>query len=73
MHFQDLMRNAYDLLGGGLYILFAIIFAVIFGFCCITVDKLRILLWKICCSCFLDKLLSKFSALIEKLYARIGI
>lgn len=73
MHFQDLMRNAYDLLGGGLYILFAIIFAVIFGFCCIMVDKLRILLWKICCSSFLDKLLSKFSALIEKLYARIGI
>lgn len=72
-HFKDLMRNAYDSLGGGLYMLFAILFAVCYGLCCVILDKARIWTWNLFCKYLLDNILSRFNNFINKFYARIGL
>ena len=52
--FIDSMQSAYRMLGGTLYIVFVIVFAVVLGCLCIMLDKLRIISWKwICNSSFL--------------------
>lgn len=48
-YYKELMRWAYDMLGGALYMAAAIIFAVCFGLACIALDKLRIYTWKLVC------------------------
>ena len=45
-YYQSAMREAYELLGGGLYMMACIIFAFCYGMACIALDKLRILVWK---------------------------
>ena len=65
--FISLMKHAYMSLGGYLYVLFVIIFAICFGLLCIMVDKVRIYVWNIICRLFLDKLTSRFEKLMEKL------
>lgn len=72
-HFKELMRNAYDFLGGGLYMLFAIIFATCYGFCCVVLDKARIWTWNLLCKHLLNSILSQFNNLIDKLFTRIGL
>lgn len=72
-HFKELMRNAYDFLGGGLYIVFAIIFATCYGFCCVVLDKGRIWTWNLLCKHLLDNILFQFNNIINKLYTRIGL
>lgn len=72
-HFINLMRSAYDSLGGGLYMLYAIIFAVCYGFCCVILDKGRIWTWNLLCKYLLDNILSQFNNFINKLYTRIGL
>lgn len=71
--FIELMRNSYELLGGALYIIFVIVFAIIGGFICILADKARIYLWKWLCRIFLDKILLKTEALFTRLFSRLGI
>ena len=67
------MRNAYDSLGGGLYIVFAIIFAICYGLCCVILDKGRIWTWNLLCKHLLDNILFLFNNIINKLYTRIGL
>lgn len=45
-YYKELMRWAYDMLGGAAYLFAAVAFAVCFGLLCIAVDQLRILTWK---------------------------
>lgn len=72
-HFKELMRNAYNSLGGGLYIVFAIIFALCYGSCCVILDKVRIWTWNLLCKYLLNNLLNQFNTIINKLYTRIRL
>ena len=71
-HYKYLMTWAYDLLGGGLYILFVIVFALIFMIFCVLLDKLRILVWKWVCKIFLDSLLKKIEKMFDWAFNYIG-
>lgn len=44
-HFKDAMRWGYELLGGWLYVPFAVAFAVALGLACVMLDKVRIWVW----------------------------
>ncbi len=46
-HFRTMMNWGYDLMGGWLYVLFAVAFAVVFGLACVMLDKVRIWVWGI--------------------------
>lgn len=71
-HFINFMRNAYNLLDGSLYILFAILFALFLGFVCVLLDKLRIMTWKWFCCIFLERFLLKIENSFNKLYTYLG-
>lgn len=45
-HYRSSMQWAYEVLGGGLYMVACIIFAICFGLLCMSIDKLRLLTWK---------------------------
>lgn len=71
--FINLMNVAYETLGGYGYALFVIVFAVCFGISCIIVDKLRIALWKFSCKFIIDRMVSKTTNWMNKIYSYIGI
>lgn len=68
-HFISLMRTSYDSLGGGLYVLFAISFALALGLVCVMLDKIRIWVWNIIAK---SRLMVKLQSLIEKAYSQLG-
>ncbi len=72
-YFIDLMRGAYEMLGGYWYMLFAVVFAICFGLACMLLDKLRISLWHLLCYTVIDKALYKWECLVDKVYSRLGI
>ena len=45
-HYRSSMLWAYELLGGGFYLVACIVFAICFGLLCMSIDKLRLLTWK---------------------------
>ena len=71
-HFIDLMSSTFEKVGGYWYILFVLIFALVFGLLCIMLDKVRIRIWHFICKIFLDKAISNYKKLIDKIYLRLG-
>lgn len=71
-YFIQLMNSAYDYLGGYGYILFVIVFAICLGAFCVLFDKLRVLLWNYIYDTFLEKVIRKFTYLVDGIYSRIG-
>ena len=72
-HFIDLMNAAFNLLGGYVYTLFVILFAVCFGLFCVLIDKLRILLWSLLCKLFVNNMINRITNLFNKIYSCLGI
>ena len=72
VHFINFMKGAYEALGGVLYMLFVLVFAVCFGLFCMLFDKVRILLWKYLCIYIVDKILLKFNRLADRLFSSLG-
>lgn len=72
-YFIDLMRAAYDMLGGYWYMMFVIVFAISFGFVCVLLDKLRMGLWRILCNVVIDRVLCRWKCIADKVYSRLGI
>lgn len=58
-YYLSLMREAYETLGGGGYILFVIGFSLVFGLLCVALDKCRIFSWRLLTKHFLDKVFIK--------------
>lgn len=71
-HFKIQMNVAYEALGGCLYMVFVIVFAVCFGILCMLLDKVRILSWKYLCIHIVDKILLRFNKLIDRFYSCLG-
>lgn len=71
-HFINLMRTTYEVLGGCLYVIFVLMFAVCFGMFCVLLDKARILSWNYLCSHIVNKVLLRFNKLIDRLYSCLG-
>lgn len=67
-HFICLMRSAFEKLGG-MYILFAVSFAIILGLICMILDKVRIFVWK---QILKSDLIHRLHLQIENLYSKIG-
>lgn len=67
-HFIKFMNAAYVILGGYVYTLFVIVFAVCFGIVCTIVDKLRISLWKFSWKFIFDSMIFKIINLMNKIY-----
>lgn len=72
-YYKNLMKTAYENLNGFVYMLFVVVFAIIFGVCCMMLDKLRIKLWNSLCKAFIDKWIVGIESLFGKLCDRIGI
>lgn len=72
MHFKNLMRTTYETLGGCLYVMFVIVFAVCFGMFCVFLDKARILTWNYLCTHIVDNVLLRLNKLIDRLYSCLG-
>lgn len=70
--FIQLMRNAYDYLGGYRYVLFVVAFSICFGIFCVLVDKLRILLWNYIYDTFLKRLIKRFTDFVDGFYSHLG-
>lgn len=62
-HFVEMMKTTYCMLGGGLYIIFVLVFSCVFGLSCVALDKLRILSWNWIDKMFLEKFLVRISFL----------
>lgn len=67
-HYKCLMSYMYDYLGGALYVLFVIVFAIVFLIFCAYLDKLRIMVWKWICNAFLNTVLGQIERKIDKIY-----
>ena len=67
-YFVALMNNMYNYLGGALYIVFVVLFAVIFGLGCIMVDKIRIVTWNFLYHRVFNKLFSTIERWYDKVY-----
>lgn len=67
-HFIYLMRSAFEYLGG-MYILFAVSFAIILGLICMILDKVRIFVWK---QILKFDIIHRLHLQIENLYSKIG-
>lgn len=67
-HFIYLMRSAFEYLGG-MYILFAVSFAIILGLICMILDKVRIFVWK---QILKSDIIHRLHLQIENLYSKIG-
>ena len=67
-HFICLMRSAFEKLGG-MYILFAVSFAIILGLICMILDKVRIFVWK---QILKSDIIHRLHLQIENLYSKIG-
>lgn len=67
----SLMNWGYNNFRGFYYILFVIIFAMFFGILCISIDKLRIAVWKTICRTFLNNLLNVVNNNLNKIYSKI--
>ena len=66
------MSYMYDLLGGALYVLFVIVFAIVFLIFCAYLDKLRIMVWKWICNTFLNTVLGQIERKIDGIYRKIA-
>lgn len=66
-YFIELMNNMYNYLGGALYIVFVVLFAVIFGLACIMVDKIRIVTWNF----LYHRIFNKLFYIIERWYDKV--
>ena len=56
-HFINLMKTMYEALGGCLYMIFVLMFALCFGIFCVLLDKARIFSWNYLCTHIVDKAL----------------
>lgn len=72
IHFINLMNAAYEALGGCLYMVFVLVFAICFGTFCMLLDKMRILSWKYLCIHMIDKILLRFDKLMDRFYSYLG-